>query len=235
MPEPPAPSPFHQASNRKQCFLNVRFRLLVGIGGGAPALLSNDLLEDLHLGDVVVSCPGVNHGTGVVQYDFGKTITEGNFIKTRTINRQPAQIMSAVAKLNAEHLARGNSICTAHDYYSTQTTIIINLERTVNSVTHDGYSRGSRETREPVVHYGLIGSANRVMRDGITRETLRQEHGILCFDMEAAGLVDNFPCLVIRGICDYSDSHKNKRWQPYAAAAAAAYANELLNIAPPVV
>lgn len=124
---------------------------------------------------------------------------------------------------------------TAHDYYSTQTTIIINLERTVNSVTHDGYSRGSRETREPVVHYGLIGSANRVMRDGITRETLRQEHGILCFDMEAAGLVDNFPCLVIRGICDYSDSHKNKRWQPYAAAAAAAYANELLNIAPPVV
>lgn len=46
--------------------------------------------------------------------------------------------------------------------------------------------------------------------------------------MEAAGLMDNFPCLVIRGICDYADSHKNKRWQPYAAATAAAYAKDLL-------
>jgi nucleoside phosphorylase len=46
--------------------------------------------------------------------------------------------------------------------------------------------------------------------------------------MEAAGLMDTFPCLVIRGICDYADSHKNGKWQPYAAATAAAYAKELL-------
>lgn len=49
----------------------------------------------------------------------------------------------------------------------------------------------------------------------------------MCFEMEAAGLVDNFPCLTIRGICDYADSHKNKIWQEYAAATAAAYAKEL--------
>ncbi len=42
--------------------------------------------------------------------------------------------------------------------------------------------------------------------------------------------MNNFPCLVVRGICDYSDSHKNDRWQRYAAAAAAAYAKELLGI-----
>ena len=46
--------------------------------------------------------------------------------------------------------------------------------------------------------------------------------------MQVAGLVDTFLCLVIRGICDYADSHKNKQWQPYAAATAAAYAKELL-------
>jgi nucleoside phosphorylase len=46
--------------------------------------------------------------------------------------------------------------------------------------------------------------------------------------MEAAGLMDVFPCLVIRGICDYSDSHKNKNWQEYAAATAASYAREIL-------
>ena len=45
--------------------------------------------------------------------------------------------------------------------------------------------------------------------------------------MEAAGL-DDFQCLVIRGICDYADSHKNKIWQPHAAAAATAYAKDLL-------
>jgi nucleoside phosphorylase len=52
--------------------------------------------------------------------------------------------------------------------------------------------------------------------------------------MEAAGLMDEFSCLIIRGICDYADSHKNKRWQPYAAATAAAYAKELLSIIPAV-
>jgi len=48
----------------------------------------------------------------------------------------------------------------------------------------------------------------------------------------STGLMDTFPCLVIRGICDYADSHKSKRWQPYAAATAAAYAKELLSVIP---
>jgi hypothetical protein len=68
------------------------------------------------------------------------------------------------------------------------------------------------------------------MRDGVTREKLRKELNILCFEMEAAGLMDNFPCLVVRGISDYADTHKNKQWQDYAAATAAAYAKELLGI-----
>lgn len=89
-------------------------------------------------------------------------------------------------------------------------------------------SREPRQSTAPVIHYGLIASANQVMRHGATRERIRRELGIRCFEMEAAGLMDNFPCLVIRGICDYSDSHKNKRWQPHAAAAAAAYAKELI-------
>ena len=72
------------------------------------------------------------------------------------------------------------------------------------------------------------------MRYGVTREKLRQERDIICFEMEAAGLMDNFPCLVIRGIGDYSDTHKNENWQPCAAATAAAYAKELLGVMPPV-
>jgi nucleoside phosphorylase len=71
-----------------------------------------------------------------------------------------------------------------------------------------------------------------VVKDAATRDALKKDMHILCVEMEAAGLMNNFPCLVIRGICDYADSHKNKRWQPYAAAVAAAYMKELLLIIP---
>jgi len=92
--------------------------------------------------------------------------------------------------------------------------------------------RKRRVTHDPIIHYGLIGSANQVMRNAIVRDKLRQELGLLCFEMEAAGLMNTFPCLTIRGISDYSDTHKNKRWQAYAAATAAAYAKELLMMIP---
>lgn len=84
----------------------------------------------------------------------------------------------------------------------------------------------------PVIHYGNIASGDQVMKNGITRDKIAKKEGITCFEMEAAGLMDSFPCVVIRGICDYADSHKNKRWQPYAAATAAAYAKELLAMVP---
>src|SRR5882762_4422176 len=91
-------------------------------------------------------------------------------------------------------------------------------------------TRPIQDRHDPVIHYGLIASGNKAIKHGGTRDKLGQELGILCFEMEAAGLMDNFPCLVIRGICDYSDTHKNKE---YAAATAAAYAKELLGVITP--
>ncbi|KAF6806455.1 Kinesin light chain 5 [Colletotrichum sojae] len=92
--------------------------------------------------------------------------------------------------------------------------------------------RGEHEDN-PTIHYGLIASANQVMKNAKIRETLSAEKGVICFEMEAAGLMNHFPCLVIRGICDYSDSHKNKEWQGFAAMTAAAYAKDLLRQIPP--
>lgn len=84
------------------------------------------------------------------------------------------------------------------------------------------------------IYYGTIASGNQVMRDGSTRDRVSAEFGgVLCFEMEAAGLMNSFPCLVIRGICDYADSHKNKMWQAYAAGTAAACAKEVLSVLPP--
>jgi nucleoside phosphorylase len=93
-------------------------------------------------------------------------------------------------------------------------------------------SRSARSDSEPRIHYGTIGSANVVVKDPVVRDELKRDMKILCVEMEAAGLMDDFPCLVIRGICDYADSHKNKRWQPYAAAVASAYMKELLMAIP---
>ena len=74
------------------------------------------------------------------------------------------------------------------------------------------------------------------MKNALIRDKLAGKKEVLCFEMEAAGLMNHFPCLVIRGICDYSDTHKNKEWQGYAAMVAAAYAKDLLcRISPSIV
>jgi len=71
-----------------------------------------------------------------------------------------------------------------------------------------------------------------VIKDGVLRDQLAQPYNVLCFEMEAAGVMANFPCLVIRGISDYCDTHKNDLWHGYAAATAASYARELFSHIP---
>lgn len=94
--------------------------------------------------------------------------------------------------------------------------------------------RAEWSSGSPHLHYGLIASGDQVMKDATKRDALSLQYGgILCFEMEAAGISNNLACLVVRGMCDYYDSHKNKVWQPFAAASAAAWAKELLrNVAP---
>ncbi|KAN0070269.1 hypothetical protein V8E54_011850 [Elaphomyces granulatus] len=219
-------------------FPKVRFGLMVGVGGGAPSNPSDDPGEDIRLGDVVVSNPE----GGVLQYDLGKTVRDGKFIQTGSLNKPPTVLMTGVSKLQARHLRKGNAIrrhrCSRS--LNTETPKMINCSKQITEKDckicdkERLIQRIPRIPDVPIIHYGLIGSADQVMRHGVTREKLRQDRGILCFEMEAAGLMDNFPCLVIRGICDYSDTHKNKNWQPYAAATAAAYAKELLGVISPV-
>ncbi|KAE9566183.1 hypothetical protein CGMCC3_g17647 [Colletotrichum fructicola] len=99
----------------------------------------------------------------------------------------------------------------------------------------DSKYRSALQTRlhPPTRLFSGLLSANQVMKNAEIRDELSAERGVLCFEMEAAGLMNHFRCLVIRGICDYSDSHKNKEWQGFAAMVAAAYANDLLlQIAP---
>lgn len=108
-------------------------------------------------------------------------------------------------------------------------------EQVTSSTGNSTVDRAQRKPRDMRIHYGLIASGNQVIKDARFRDSLNESFGgnVLCVEMEAAGLMNDFPCIVIRGICDYADSQKNKDWQEYAAAVAAAYAKELLEYLQP--
>jgi nucleoside phosphorylase len=87
-----------------------------------------------------------------------------------------------------------------------------------------------RKPRGMCVHYGHIASSTQVIKHAPTRDKINTRLGgkVLCFETEAAEVVFDFPCLVIRGISDYADAHGNSAWQKHAAFAAATFAKELL-------
>ncbi|EXL40447.1 hypothetical protein FOCG_17068 [Fusarium oxysporum f. sp. radicis-lycopersici 26381] len=242
------------ARDMLRSFPNIRFGLMVGIGGGAPSAK-----HDIRLGDVVVSTRGNGKG-GVFQYDYGKAIQEHALVTTGSLNQPPQLLLTALSALEAEYELEGHQLSAHIDRaleqwprlrqkYSRPPPDCDRLYRP--DVIHQDSSdkcgnvcsddpaclvyrkeRGEQED-DPAIHYGLVASANQLMKDALARDKLAASMDVLCFEMEAAGLMNHFPCLVIRGICDYSDSHKNKEWQGFAAMMAAAYAKDLLRQIPP--
>ncbi|KAH7480507.1 hypothetical protein FOMA001_g8803 [Fusarium oxysporum f. sp. matthiolae] len=209
--------------------------------------------------DVVVSVPGKEHH-GVLPYDMGMAFQGQEFEIRRVLNAPPFQLLTATNGLRAQHEIQGHQLrrsiretlgrnpklrtkfgrpdpgsdrlylphivhTSGQSSRCTETcgndssNLVIRPERTA---AKDGIA----------IHHGLIAYGNSVCRDANLREKFAQK-GVLCFEMEAAGLINYFPCIVIRGTCDYSDSHKNKDWQGYVVVTAAAYANDLLkHVAP---
>jgi nucleoside phosphorylase len=82
---------------------------------------------------------------------------------------------------------------------------------------------------QPAIHFGLVASGDTVMKSGQDRDEISAKEQVIAFEMEGAGVWDNLPCVIIKGVCDYADSHKNKKWQNYAAATAAAGMKAFLN------
>ncbi|KUL85238.1 hypothetical protein ZTR_08949 [Talaromyces verruculosus] len=187
---------------------------MVGIAGGVP----HPSTTDIRLGDTVVGKPSGNHG-GVIQYDYGKTVANGIFQRTGCLNKPPAELLSALATLKSNDFLAFASPGSQYDFLfdplypmlgSAQRNVVSN-ERVVIS-----FPRLQRSFSTPLVHYGVIASGNQVMRDAVTRDNIScQLEDVLCFEMEDAGLMDQFPCLVA-----------------YAAATAAAYVKELLGVIP---
>lgn len=228
------------AQRMELSFPNIQYRLMVGVGGGVPCP------GDVRLGDVVIGVPGAN-STGIVAYDHGKTTTAGHLEQTVILNKPPLNMLKAVPHLGRRVRSVSQTLQSAiasdpiplaefacpgkeNDKLFEAEYDHPDSSRSCSSCCDEAkvLRRPQRESVEPHIHTGTIGSGNQVIKDARTRDSLAKAHGILCFEMEAAGLVDSWPCLVFRGICDYSDSHKQKQWQPYAAITAAACARSLM-------
>ena len=224
------------ASDMKSTFPAIRFVLLVGIGGGSPRK------HDVRLGDVVL-------GTKVIPYRKGKE-TDTGFMITGHIGVPPPVLQAAITRLGSQ-LQRGlnlqktieslgrlgpNAILRPkqdnlykREYFHGSDCDCLNSEaQAFGAISH----RSCRQGDLVQTHQGIVGSADQVMKTAQHRDEYAGRYDIICYEMEAIGVMETTSCLTIRGISDYSDGHKNDDWHSYASLAAAVCSKELLKIIP---
>ncbi|KAL3492255.1 hypothetical protein BJX62DRAFT_250805 [Aspergillus germanicus] len=212
-------------------FPNVRVGLMVGIGGGVPSDTT-----DIQLGDVVVSKPtgtcGENwHAEPTAAEPPDCSLTGRGQLHARKRLSYHMEVIGKSLSENPSMEARFSR--PAHDSLFDASYDHPDMNASCTSCDPNmQIKRSARDFKDQRIHYGIIASGNQVMKHGPIRDRIAKELNALCFEMEAAGIMNFLPCLVIRGICDYCDTHKNKDWQDYAALAAAAYAKVVLSFVP---
>ncbi|KAF6815362.1 ankyrin repeat protein [Colletotrichum plurivorum] len=244
------------ATRMVQTFPCVKFGLMVGIGGGVPRRGIDVRLGDVVVGTPTGSFGGVvqwdmgkaREGgrferTGALNAPPPSLLSALTKIETRHAMHEPR-----IPKLLEDMFARWPKLAPL--YSRSEELVDVLFRADYGHVDKSEVEPDEEEDdiaacrfcdktkvkarrppcREMMIHYGLIASGNQVIKDAKFRDQLNTDLGgeVLCIEMEAAGLLTNFPCLIVRGICDYADSHKNKTWQEHAAAVAAAFAKELL-------
>jgi nucleoside phosphorylase len=201
---------------------------------------------DVRLGDVVVSKPDGTTG-GVIQVDLVKATRDGGgevLQRKGFLNSPPMALRTALTKIRSDHAIENSQIqALLSQAFKRRPKLQANFshpglrepekDRAVDVYVAKDGTEIVREARDPEVHYGIIASSNTLVkssrqRDDILARLKEENNTPMCFEMEAAGLMNSFPCIVIRGICDYADENKNDLWQKYAAITAAAYAKEYL-------
>ena len=229
-----------------QSFPNLKIHLFVGIGGGVPRVPPPDSPEkDIHLGDVVIGWAEQSGVPGVVQWDLVRYLEDGNTEPLGILDKPDRRILSALGLLLRnrisgrtrfpEHLKRLEKLASfSHPG--------LEHDKLFNSTYHHGrrpdcsscdhaqlVERPPRANQDLIFHQGTIVSGDAVMKDPQRRDDISQiYHSAICFETEAAGVMDDKRCLIIRGIANYADSHKDDSWQNYAAGTAAAFAREFL-------
>lgn len=231
-----------RASKLIEHFPKLKVILMVGIAGGTPLIIENCPANDseiierhVRLGDIVLS-------SGIIQYDYIKQ--KYNETKLKGDNIPPCAILVQAKNTLDESSTTGiriweryisNAIDHLADSFSrpdTLTDILYDYDGNIISHPVD-----DNRVLNPYVFSGKIASANTVMKTPQMRDKLKLEHDVYAIEMEASGIADatweaGIGYYVVRGICDYCDSHKNGKWHKYASLVAAAYARSLIEKMP---
>lgn len=220
-----------RATNMLNHFKSIDSIIMTGIAGGIPSFQNDG--KQVRLGDIVVS-------DGVTQYDFVKETFESTNVRSNSA-KPSAQLLEAFEIMKTYEY---ESVYSWHDYLdefsskpqfakpATDTDKLYDLDDRLCEHPFD-----STRTQYPKVFMGGIASANNLLKNPQKRNMLKESYGVLAVEMEASGIADatwNHATgyLVIRGICDYCDKHKNDLWQEYAALVAAAYTRSLIEELP---
>ncbi|KAL8904950.1 MAG: hypothetical protein Q9207_002944 [Kuettlingeria erythrocarpa] len=230
-------------------FPNIKITLLVGIGGGVPREAPQDPLEDIYLGDVVIGWPE-DGTTAVVQHDFGRWGPDG-FVQHGSVDQPDWHLTQALTFVASNHelgqtnfrksiarLQKDPRFASRRSDEDRLFQATYKHEGDYSSECRDCIATnlverpGRAEARPDGLfrfHRGTIASGGAVIQDGETRDKLSKAcNNARCMEMEAVGVNINSRCLVIRGLADYADSHKNDVWKYVAAGNAAAFAKEFL-------
>ncbi|KAJ6041445.1 nucleoside phosphorylase domain-containing protein [Penicillium canescens] len=212
-------------SGMLRSFPNIRIRLLVGVAGGVP----NHQI-DIRIGDVMVGSPVSSSGGVMLLKGSGES-----FAETGTLETPPRELGNALATLQARHIRRRNEI-QRHIEEMLEANPAMRLPFSFPDPEGDlllppyyeHHNKGMPNCLEcdppqviprpkhrgrPAVFYGPIGWTSSVINSGLALDAVSRQRVIYCIEMETMGLINLFPCIVIRGIWNYSDSHRNKAWQ----------------------
>jgi nucleoside phosphorylase len=66
-----------------------------------------------------------------------------------------------------------------------------------------------KAAQAPAIFIGRVASGDMVMESGEDRDRIAEKEDVIAFEMEGAGIWE-VPCLVVKGVCDYSDCHKTR-------------------------
>ncbi|KAL4978734.1 hypothetical protein BDW66DRAFT_11281 [Aspergillus desertorum] len=235
------------ATHMKVSYPRIQLAFLIGVCGGVPFIdksLATRGNTEIYLGDVIIS-------TGIVQYDrlpfasLCKDTIESN------LGRPNHEIRSFLSKIKTRSDALRDGQC---QYLATiQDTVRAQCPGSQNDVL---YSRKYDHRKEncqcssdskvdktviarrrksdvvPFLHFGMLASGDSVMMSSKVRDSIAEQERVIGFEMEGAGVWDQFPCILVKGVSDYADSHKSKGWQYFAAASAAACMRAILDEEP---
>ncbi|KAF2690745.1 purine and uridine phosphorylase [Lentithecium fluviatile CBS 122367] len=222
-------------SQVQKTFRNLWLVFFVGVAAGVPDLSSKPTC-DIRLGDVLVAAPE-GEVPAIVHYGLGKETKEGLqlLLGGHSLGRTEALLMSAIMKL--EHTPASSTLHFRNNVEKFDPDIFSDPGQDKDILYGRNNELVYRPKRKPAdraeVWLGPMGSGDKLWKDANKRDEMRETYKIIGLEMEGAG-VNTVACAVmIRGVCDYGNHRKNKEWQAYAAAMAAAYAQAVLVRLPP--